>query len=222
MPATRSPLRSCEAPLHQALQGLVEVAVVEQLVGQLARRCRRRRTRSRPGCHPTSNSGTGPWRPTLPGPIGGPGAGGVLVEALGQVQALEDELGGAGHRGRATPRRPGPSTTLSRAGSWPRTSTNRAAGMSSPVCTTRPLVGVEVRRPRRAGARTGTDALKTVSTACWIRRSTTWPSRPSSMVSISTLPEVEATRASRSLMRGTASVSPRRRARRTALATSVS
>ena len=49
-----------------------------------------------------------------------------------------------------------------------------------------------------------------------------WPSRPSSRVSISILPEVEEARASRSVMRGTTSVSPRRSARRVALATSTS
>ena len=48
-------------------------------------------------------TGAGKRRPdgSAPAAVGGPGAGGFLVEALREVQALEHELDGAGHRGRA-------------------------------------------------------------------------------------------------------------------------
>ena len=53
----------------------------------------------------------------------------------------------------------------------------------------------------------------------WATTSSSWPS---SMASTSIFPWVDGTRAERSLMRGTATGSPVRRARRTAEATSVS
>ena len=44
-----------EPLLHQPAQGGVEVAVVEQVVGDLARTPSRRRCRSRPGCRPSGS-----------------------------------------------------------------------------------------------------------------------------------------------------------------------
>ena len=64
--------------------------------------------------------------------------------------------------------------------------------------------------------------LNTSSTAARSMVSTILPSRPSSIDSISILPAVELISASRSLTRGTTWRSPRWRARRVALATSVS
>ena len=64
--------------------------------------------------------------------------------------------------------------------------------------------------------------LNTASTAPLSMFSMIWPSRPSSRLSISILPAVDAASASRSQMRGTTSRSPERRARRTALAASTS
>ena len=58
MPWTRSPLRSRKPGLHQPAQRGVEVAVVEQVVGDLAEHASRHRCRSRPACRPTASTGT--------------------------------------------------------------------------------------------------------------------------------------------------------------------
>ena len=90
---------------------------------------------------------------------------------------------------------------------------------SSPVLTTVPdsnaVMSSLVLSPE-------TRRLYTCSTAPRRICSNTAPSRPSSTLSISILPAVEATSASRSLTRGATTVSPARRPRRTALAASSS
>lgn len=68
----------------------------------------------------------------------------------------------------------------------------------------------------------GTRLRNTASTALSISLLTISTSRSSSRVSISTLPDVEAPRASRSVARGTTWAPPDRRVRRAALATRVS
>ena len=71
------------------------------------------------------------------GAVRGPGAHGVLVEALGEVQALEHELDAGRDRRPATRRRRG--RRARRAGRRSSASVwYSAAGTSSPVCTTEP------------------------------------------------------------------------------------
>ena len=83
----------------------------------------------------------------------------------------------------------------------------RPTGMSSPVCTIEPSSNDATIGPSRSGR---TRARNTSSTAAFMMRSSTWPSRPSSSVSISILPDVDAASASRSETRGTTSRSPLR------------
>ena len=66
-----------EAALHEALQGLVEVAVVEELVGELAEDVVGVELEADLGAIPLGVPEPGHAsyvRPALPGPVGGPGA----------------------------------------------------------------------------------------------------------------------------------------------------
>ena len=91
--------------------------------------------------------------------------------------------------------------------------------MSSPALKAMSSVKASATAAQSLGSH---DSLNTSSTAAFTRCASTSSSRPSSKVSVSTLPAVDGVSCAKSHMRGTAVLSPRRSERRTALAIRVS
>ena len=198
-------------------------------------RASRRSTCVRSRARPSGRSGAAPlrgrWcverreeretRRSAAGAVGGAGADGVLVEALGEVQALEDELDAA-TRSRPATRRPrgrrAPARRLRAASSSVAVLGRRAR----PRRCARPSRPRTTRRSGRAlGPHAGPEHLE--RSAAFMMRSSTWPSRPSSSVSISILPARRRRRARRGRRPAARPRAHRSRsARRVAFATSVS
>ena len=153
------------------------------------------------------------------GAVGRAGADGVLVEPLGEVQTFEHELdAGRDAGGRLADVEVGEhradAVELTRAVRRYVGRGNVFAGVHDRAASNDATIG-----PSFSGR---TRARNTSRTAAFMMRSSTWPSRPSSSVSISILPVVDDASASRSETRGTTSRSPLISARRVAFATNVS
>ena len=86
--------------LEQAAEGGVELAVVEEVVGELGQQGVGVELEALLGAVPPGVAERAGHARALPAPVRGPGAGGVLVEAAGQVEPLQHQLHRAGHRAR--------------------------------------------------------------------------------------------------------------------------
>ena len=136
------------------------------------------------------------------------------------MQALEHELDRAGDRGGALAAGRGARPRARRAGQLSTSAASSADGTSSPVCTTVPSSNAATTSRTRSGADPLLEHGRAPPPSAGARRSARrGPPRASRS---RPCPLVDAASASRSLTRGTTSFSPRRSARRAALATSVS
>ena len=99
-PGICSPSARTHTRAQESSQCVVEIAPGQQVVRQAGQQVVEDRGRGIPGCRPTrsSRNGRSPGGLLTP-PVQGACARGVLVQPLGQVQALEQELEGTCHEG---------------------------------------------------------------------------------------------------------------------------